>query len=388
MLSPKSSRVDPNNGFVQPATFAVINATDQNNPNAQVTYPVALQGVNIGLPEPVVYVAAGSYSYQLLWWVTGTANQNVTWALASGAGSVSANGVYTPPATVSAATPAVLQATSGADPNAVAYEYIYVVPTGADGAIRINSGGLRTTDRNGNVWIADQGFEAGDYAQLNGDYPNWPAQSNPEIGVYQSAGNTYGSDVEYRFVVPNGNYKVRFMFGQLYDGAYTPSGCKFGAKLHAPMMVDAQGQTAAHNYDFGKSINYSCAAPVDLYVPAQVTDNTLRAALRLVVPDGQQGNSAPEVNGFEIIPDTTTPYLAIDTQQNAAVNAGNTLQLYSVGWYMSNAVTWSISGPGTISSTGLYTAPSVVVSSPQTVTVTATSTIDPSITATATLTVQ
>jgi hypothetical protein len=154
------------------------------------------------------------------------------------------------------------------------------------------------------------------------------------------------------------------------------------------MMVDAQGQTAAHNYDFGKSINYSCAAPVDLYVPAQVTDNTLRAALRLVVPDGQQGNSAPEVNGFEIIPDTTTPYLAIDTQQNAAVNAGNTLQLYSVGWYMSNAVTWSISGPGTISSTGLYTAPSVVVSSPQTVTVTATSTIDPSITATATLTVQ
>jgi hypothetical protein len=154
------------------------------------------------------------------------------------------------------------------------------------------------------------------------------------------------------------------------------------------MMVDAQGQIAAHNYDFGKSINYACATPVDLYIPAQVTDNTLRAAVRLVVPDGQQGNSAPEVNGFEIIPDTTAPYIAIDTQQKTSVNAGSALQLYAVGWYMSNAVTWSISGPGAISSTGLYTTPSVAPDSPQTVTVTATSTIDPSVTATTILTVQ
>lgn len=243
------------------------------------------------------------------------------------------------------------------------------------------------TDKSGNVWLADQGYEAGDYTQLNGDYPNWPAQSNPEIGVYQSAANTYGSDIVYRFVVPNGNYKVRFMLGQLYDGGYSASGCTFAKKLHSPMMVEAQGVIQAHNFDMGASINYACATPVDIYIPAQVTDNNLIAALRVVVPDGQQGTSAPEINGFEVIPDTTAPFLAIDTQGQSTVPVGTTLQLYVQNWYMSNSVTWSVSGPGTISSSGLYTAPTTVPS-PQTVTVTATSTVNPSVTATATLTVQ
>ncbi len=390
MVNANSSQVKPTNPYVQPANFAVVNATDQSNSNYQVNYPVALQGVNIGLPEPILYVAAGSYSFQLTSWVKGSSNQNVIWSLVSGAGSVTPGGAYTPPSTVSSPTGAVLQATSAADPNAVANQYITVIPTGSNpaaGTIRINSGGGQTTDASGNVWLSDQGFEAGDYTELNGDYPAWPASSNPEIGIYESAANTYGSDVVYRFIVPNGNYKVRFMFGQLYDGGYSPSGCTFGTKLHAPMMVDAQGQTAAHNYDFGKSINYACAIPVDLYIPAQVTNNSLTAGLRLVVPDGQQGTSAPEINGFEIIPDTTAPFLAIDTQQQTTVNAGSTLQLYAIGWYMSNTVTWSVSGPGSISSTGLYTAPATAPSSPQTVTVTATSTVNPSVTATANIAV-
>jgi hypothetical protein len=390
MVNAKSSQVNPANPYVQAAAFAVVNATDQSNSNFQVNYPLALQGVNIGLTDPILYVAAGSYNVQLTCWVTGSSNQNVTWSQISGVGSVTPDGVYTPPSSVSGPSGAVLVATSAADRNAVAYQYITVIPTGnnpAPGTIRINSGGPQATDKNGNIWLADQGFEAGDYTQLNGDYPSWPAQSNPEIGIYESAANTYGSDVVYRFVVPNGNYKVRFMFGQLYDGAFTSSGCTFGVKLHAPLMVEAQGVIAAHNYDFGKSINYNCATPVDVYVPAQVTDNRLTAALRLVVPDGQQGNSAPEINGFEIIPDSTAPFITIDTQQQATVNAGTTLQLYAVGWYMNNAVSWSISGSGAISQTGLYTAPTSAPASPATVTATATSTVDATITATATLTI-
>jgi len=385
-LSAHSSEVNPNNGYVQPATFAVVNATDQSNSSAQINYPIALQGVNIALPEPVLYVAAGSYTAQLPWWVNGSANQNVTWSLVSGLGSVTPGGLYTPPSSVANATGVKLQATSAADPNATVFQSVVVVPAGPDGVIRINSGGGRATDRNGNVWLSDQGFEAGDYVELGGDYPGWPAQSNPEIGIYQSAAYTYGSDIEYRFVVPNGNYKIRFLMGQPYNGAAS-SGCTFGTKQHAPIMIDVQGQIAAHNYDFGKSINYACAVPVDIYVPAKVTDNTLRAALRLVTTDSQRGTSSPEINGFEIIPDTTTPFIAIDTQQQTAVNPGSVLQLYAIGWYMGNAVTWSIDGPGTISQTGLYTAPSVAPSSPQTVTVTATSTVDATITATATLTI-
>ncbi len=385
-LSARSSQVNPNNGYVQPAAFAVVNATDQSNSSNQINYPVVLQGVNIALPEPILYIVAGNYSYQLKWWVNGSANQNVTWSLVSGPGSVTPGGVYTPPPSVTNPVSATLQAVSSADPNATVLEPIYIVPTGDDGAIRINSGGGKATDRYGKVWASDQGFEAGDYVRLGGDYPGWPAQSNPEIGIYQSTGYTYGSDIEYRFVVPNGNYKVRFMLGQPYNGAPS-SGCTFGAKLHAPFMIDVQGQTAAHNYDFGKSINYACATPVDIYVPAQVTDNTLTAALRVVVPDTQRGSSSPLINGFEIIPDSTAPYIAIDAQQQTMVNPGGALQLYATGWYMDNTVTWSLSGPGTISSTGMYTAPAVAPASPETVTITATSTADPSITAAATLTI-
>jgi hypothetical protein len=280
-----------------------------------------------------------------------------------------------------------LKAVSDADPNSVVYLPFYVLPTAADGVIRINSGGTQAKDKNGNVWLADQGFEAGDYTELRGDYPGWPAQSNPEINIYQSAGYTYGSDIEYRFVVPNGNYKVRFLLGQPYNGAPW-QGCTFSTTLHSPAMIETQDQTVAHNYDFGKPINYACATPVDLYVPAQVTNNTLKAAFRVIVPDGQQGTSAPEINGLEIIPDpNTAPYLAIDTQQQTTVNPGASLQLYAIGWYMSNAVTWSIDGPGSIGPSGLYTAPSIAPDSPQTVTITATSTTDPSTTASVTLTV-
>jgi hypothetical protein len=382
-----SSQVNPNNGYVQPATFAVVNAVDQANSASGVNYPIVLQGVNIALPDPILYIAAGAYSHQLSWWVNGSSNKNVTWSLVSGPGSVTSGGSYTPPSSVTNPVKGMLQGVSESDPNAVVYLPFYVVPTAADGTVRINSGGAQMKDKKGNVWLADQGFDAGDYTELRGDYPGWPDQANPEINIYQSAGYTYGSDVEYRFVVPNGNYKVRFLFGQPYQSRAWQN-CTFGATLHAPAIVEAQDQTVAHNYDFGKSINYACATPVDLYVPAQVTNNTLKAAIRVIAPDGQQGTSSPEINGFEIIPDPdTAPYIAIDTQQQTTVNAGSTLQLYVIGWYMNNAVTWSIDGPGSITPSGLYAAPSVAPDSPQTVTVTATSTTDASITATVTLTV-
>ncbi|HXF15344.1 MAG TPA: choice-of-anchor D domain-containing protein, partial [Terriglobales bacterium] len=148
MVNAKSSQVNPTNAYVQPAAFAVVNATDQSNSNFQVNYPVALLGVNIGFPDPILYVAAGSYSFQLSWWVKGSSNQNVTWSIVSGVGSVTPDGLYTPPATVSGPTSAVLQATSAADPNAAATQYITVIPTGsspAPGTIRINSGGAQTT---------------------------------------------------------------------------------------------------------------------------------------------------------------------------------------------------------------------------------------------------
>lgn len=389
MVSNSSSQVNPANGYVTPAMYAGITATDQSNASYQATYTVPLQGVAIGMKSPTMTIVAGMSGYQLNWWVNGTANQNATWSLVSGPGAVTAGGVYTPPATVNAPGSAVLLATSAADPNATAHLYVNVIPQGSNpaGSIRIDTGGTGLTDANGNVWLADQGFEAGDYIQLNGDYPAWPNASNPEISVYQSSGYTYGSDLVYNFIVPNGNYKVRLMFGQPYDGA-NPSSCSpFNSTWHAPLDLETQGQTQIHNYDYGLPINYACATPSDELIPATVTNNSLEIALRAVVPEGVTNTTSPLLNGLEVIPDTTAPYIAIDSQQQTSVQAGSTLQLYAVGWYMSNSVTWNLSGPGAISSTGLYTAPATAPASAQTVTITAISTVNSTISATTTLTI-
>jgi Malectin domain len=397
IVSKSSAQVNPNNGYQTPSNFAVLSATDQSNSTYQVSMPVPLQSVNVGLSSPTMVILAGMSGYQLTSWVTGNSNQNVQWSLISGVGTVTPSGVYTPPASVTAATNAVLQATSVAEPNAFARLYVTVLPVGNNpsGSIRIDSGNWApTTDGNGNLWVGDIGFENGGYNQKNGDYPNWASlNGSPERTQYQSAGYTYGNDIVYTLVVPNGNYKLRVMFGQIYNGCNNLSTCVYynpntNVTSHRPMLVEANGQIALHNYDFGLPNNYLYAVPVDAYVPAQVTNNTLYLAIRMNLPDiATSAAPMPIINGLEIIPDSSSPYITIDAQQQTSVSAGNTLQLYATGWYMSNAVTWSLSGPGSISQTGLYTAPATASSSAQTITITATSTVTSSVQATTTLTI-
>jgi hypothetical protein len=197
----------------------------------------------------------------------------------------------------------------------------------------------------------------------------------------------------YSLIVPNGNYKVRFMFGQIYNGCnnsscvtYNPSN---NVTSHWPLHIEANGQIALHNFNWGLPTNYAYATPIDAFIPAKVVDNKLYAAIRINLPDViTQASPLPIINGLEIIPDNnTTPYLAIDNQQQTSVAAGTALQLYSVGWYMSNAATWSVSGPGSIDQNGLYVAPATAGPTAQTVTITATSTAGSNIAATTTLTI-
>ena len=269
--------------------------------------------------------------------------------------------------------------------------YVTVIPGGSNpaGSIRIDSGNYSgpTSDGSGNTWLADQGFETGSYIQLLGDYPNWATlASSPERGIYQSSGHTYGDDLVYNFIVPNGNYKVRLLIGQLYNGC---NPCvTFNPTWHAPLHIEANSQIVLHNYDFGLPINYAFATPSDVYIPAMVTNNQLTVAMRANLPDvATTASPSPILSGLVITPDTTAAHLVIDSQQKTSVTAGSTLQLYSVGWYMSNAVTWSISGPGSISQTGLYTAPATALSTAQTVTITTTSSANPSLQATTMLTI-
>jgi hypothetical protein len=96
----------------------------------------------------------------------------------------------------------------------------------------------------------------------------------------------------------------------------------------------------------------------------------------------------PVLEGIEILPDTTAPYLTIDTQQQTSVAAGTSLQLYAVGWYMDNSVQWNmVLGDGSIDQNGVYSAPAIAPSSPETVIIQATSTVRGRVSATVNLTI-
>lgn len=270
-----------------------------------VTVPITLQGIAVAVPDPTIYIAAGTYTYQLPSSVIGSNNKNVTWTLTSGPGAVTSGGLYSPPAaaTIATATAAMLQVASQADPTATQIVKLVVLPVNATtGTLRLDSGSTNSfTDKGGYVWQANAGFEAGDYVQLGGDYPNWPAQTNPEIGVYQSMSYTFGSDIEYRLIVPNATYKLRYMFGQAYNGG-SPTTCVMGTAQLTPANLEVQGVIAAANYIFGALINDACATPQDFTTTATVTNNQLMVAVRPVTSDAWRGTATATLNGLEIIP--------------------------------------------------------------------------------------
>jgi hypothetical protein len=356
------------NTFEHPLSQAMITATASGG---STSTPIALLGVAIGLGiPPVLPIKAGSYSFQIPYWVNNSSNQTVNWTLVSGVGSVTAGGLYTPPASTSSnssTTPVVLKGTSAADSNVSVTLYLNVLPPGTSpvGSIRIDSGAIAsTTDGNGNVWLPDIGPE-GTSVNVTSDYPNWTT-SSPFRMIYQSAAIAYTNDLRYTLAVPNGNYKVHLLFGLPYNGCSNPCGYYadyFGQDTHTynPQVLETQGIIRSHYFDFGAPSGYAFASPVDVYLPAKVTNNILNIGVGDLALDvgpnytPAHSNKYNIVNGVEILPDTSAPHWTIDTQQQTTIAAGQTLlPFYVIDWYTGvNDPVWTIvSGPPGASITG------------------------------------
>lgn len=323
--------------YETPASQAIITATPTGSGSA-VSTPIAIQGVTIGLKRPNLYMPAGTYTYQIPSWVNGTANQSVTWTLISGVGSITSGGAYTPPANTSGGTTATLKVTSAADANAVNYVYVTILPAGVNptGSVRIDTGNYAYTDGSGNLW--QPGYTGAEASSAAGevDSQNWQNQGSiPEIGVYKSYAHTYDDDISYNLIVPNGNYKVRFMFGMTYDNLPLTMST-FPAKPYGNMELMAQGQAGAHNFSFAANqpAGYSqiVATASDYYLPAKVTNNEFQASVlgefpqALVDVYGVCGACVqPSLNGLELIPDSSPAHWTIDTQQQTTLTPGSSL---------------------------------------------------------------
>ena len=150
------------------------------------------------------------------------------------------------------------------------------------------------------------------------------------MALYQTFIYNWGDDITYGpFIVPNGNYKIGFGFGRAgCAGTYSESTVYDNGLVWGPMNLESQGQIGSH-FDLGKASNFACRTPYTQYIPAKVSNNLLYATLRTV--GGNGSHTTPILNALSIIPDTTAPYITIDTQQVTTVTADAVIQLYAVG---------------------------------------------------------
>jgi hypothetical protein len=387
-------------GSIQPSNYEVVNeqslesaansyrvaSQSYASPVNQVTVSgsgggsvaVALQPAAIGSTlYTTIYAEAGSYSVNLapFFWVNpSAASQTINFGLGSVTGTctgggISGSGVLTLPTTSPCSF--VINAQSAYDSAAVRLIYVTVLPQGTNPAnsVRIDSGKTTaTTDPGtGYVWQADLGMLG--MASQNGSDNPWPQTPDPLI--YQSIDYAYSNDLHTQMLVPNGNYQVHLLFGFLHQGGgcnnapcgtwpTTLSPNYYPLVNYLPIWAETQGNTVLNNYDWGWATNYLYTTPTGVYLPATVTNNLLELGLGVYAPDagpyytganygnGNNGNKYPQINGIEVLPDSTSAYLSIDpaanqNTQNQIVTGSSTSPFYAIQHYFSGGtVTWSI----------------------------------------------
>jgi hypothetical protein len=260
-------------------------------------------------------------------------------------GSTTAGFTVTATPLTSAATTSVVATLNGTSKSAP----LSLMSTLTSTVVRVNAGGPAYTDAQGRAWSADTGSNGGT------TYSTSSAISGTTMpAIYQS--ERYGT-FAYQFAVANGAYNVNLKFAELY---FTTTGQRV-------FNVAINGQSALTNFDVVAAAGSGFKA-VDRAFSVNVTGGQITIALSAVT-------SQPTINGIEITPQTG---IGVTVNPTSATLAAAQSQAFSatVTGTSNTAVTWSVYPPtGSISSSGVYTAPSNVTSG-QTVTVTATSAAD------------
>lgn len=279
-----------------------------------------------------------------------------------------------------------LKICAAADANACDHIYVNVVPgtcKSADQTVRvcIDSGATSSygPDANGDSWAPDTVVTGGTYGSVNTTY-FWDQQTDGKL--FETWLSNSG-DIDYKFVgVPAGHYKVTV--GQGIGGNYGAGGppCEsyvawpstYGPisldPYHigsGPLYISSQGTITYQQYDPGlppTNNGYQCYQRSFITLPATVgADGNLTLGFAALGNEKQTGayQWLTSISTLKIETDSTLPY--IQPWLNGVsdvVYARGTVQLSPVFWYLpQSTVTYSIlSGPGTVNSTGLYTAPS------------------------------
>ena len=392
---------------------AIVLASMKGKPVVAI---IALEGTAVSVQQTPLNVLSGMMPYKIPVQVTGDrSNAGFTCAFEAdpdpGKDSLDAVGCKFKASTTSVLKQGQIKISAKANPAAFDTLAVNVIPTvnsPVPDSVAYDVGGKGGSDGT-KMWLGDC---CGEVATINsGNDPVWKlakfaiAEEEP---IYRTSVYTYGDDLRYNFVAPNGNYRIRFLMGNPYTNTNNYAKPATNPTQHAFNSFLTQDSWKMRAYFRDGAVNNTRGIPVDVTVPAKVTDNLLHIVYGGYFPFvatgsspwacSQQGNcsaaQSPLLTGFMVMPDkTTAPHWELGNYKPAmdglpderggvirpttdafapgdAKTIGTScsgsgdhslcrLQFYVEDWYtgVHDPSYKLMSGPGAITPAGLYTAP-------------------------------
>jgi hypothetical protein len=257
-----SLMVSPSSGYAKAGAEEVV-ATSVKHPDKSAKISVILSGITVDFVSNQKYIQAGTPAQKFVAYVGGTDDRGVVWSMNPSLGTLSSDGVYTPPQTVPSAQVTTITATSVVDSSASTQMTVTIFPPGP---IRIALGRPSLfTDPDGKVWQASTGYDSG------GIFSNgWVGTETKANYIYRSQLYAWG-DIRFDFTVPNGNYQV---IGKFASANTTAPG-------QATFDIESQGEVVHRDVDLFAQAGGEYK-PLDIPSPAKVTNGQLSYVLRHV----------------------------------------------------------------------------------------------------------
>jgi hypothetical protein len=153
--------------------------------------------------------------------------------------------------------------------------------TPARPTIRIKAGvAAPYTDPDGNVWLADTGFDGGDVVARDADLQ---VTNTKDPALYRTE---HFEMKGFSYALPNGKYKVKLHFAETYEGITAAGQRVFSFNVQGKDFKD---------FDVFVKANGALKAYIET-VPVEITNGKLDITFTSNVEN-------PEINAIEIIPD-------------------------------------------------------------------------------------
>jgi hypothetical protein len=165
---------------------------------------------------------------------------------------------------------------------------------------RVNAGGGTFTDSAGNTWSADTGYNTGSTYSGSAAISGTTADALYQSERYDVAG---GSELQYNFTVPNGNYQARLHFAEIYSGNFAVARRVFDVLMEGNLVVD--------NLDIYAQVGANAALVVSVLVT--VSDGQLN--IQFV-----HGVENPKISAIEVLSLPAQRTLSVIADQTTAVN--------------------------------------------------------------------